>query len=59
MRELLWIDDSIIEVELTANRGDCQSIYGIAREAAAALDESVAPVKLYDKKKLKTKLPII
>lgn len=56
VRELLWIDDSIIEVELTANRGDCQSIYGIAREAAAALDESVAPVKLYDKKETQNQI---
>ena len=47
VKSLLWVDDTIIDVELTANRGDCQSIYGIAREAAAALDESVAPVALY------------
>lgn len=56
VRDLLWIDDSIIEVELTANRGDCQSIYGIAREAAAALDEAVAPVKLYDKKETQNQI---
>lgn len=34
-RELLWLDDVIIDVELTANRSDCQSIIGIAREASA------------------------
>ncbi|MDO4288924.1 MAG: phenylalanine--tRNA ligase subunit beta, partial [Eubacterium sp.] len=47
VKSLLWVDDTIIDVELTANRGDCQSIYGIAREAAAALNEKVAPVELY------------
>jgi phenylalanyl-tRNA synthetase beta chain len=30
-------DDSIIEVELTPNRGDCQSVLGIAREVSAKL----------------------
>ena len=32
VRELFWVDDQIIDIELTANRGDCQSIYGIAKE---------------------------
>lgn len=30
--------DTIIELELTANRGDCLSIYGVARDLSAALD---------------------
>ena len=47
VKSLLWVDDTIIDVELTANRGDCQSIYGIAREAAAALDETIKAVELY------------
>jgi phenylalanyl-tRNA synthetase beta chain len=29
------LNDDIIEIELTANRGDCLSIYGIAREISA------------------------
>ncbi|RUM76457.1 MAG: phenylalanine--tRNA ligase subunit beta, partial [Sulfurovum sp.] len=29
--------DTIIEIELTANRGDCLSIYGVARDLSAAL----------------------
>ena len=29
------LNDEIIEIELTANRGDCLSIYGIARELSA------------------------
>lgn len=32
-----YLDDDIIEIELTANRGDCLSIYGIARELSTAL----------------------
>lgn len=48
IRELMWVDDHIIDLEITANRSDCQSIYGIAREAAAALDEPVAKIDLYD-----------
>ncbi|MEA4804907.1 phenylalanine--tRNA ligase subunit beta [Acetobacterium wieringae] len=47
-RELLWLDDVIIDVELTANRSDCQSIVGIAREAAATLDLPMAEVPVYD-----------
>jgi len=51
VRSLMWVDDAIIDVELTANRSDCQSMYGIAREAAAALDEPVQPIPLYDPQK--------
>jgi len=32
IREYLQLDDSIIELDLTPNRGDCLSITGIARE---------------------------
>ncbi len=32
------IADTIIELELTANRGDCLSVYGVARDLSAALD---------------------
>ncbi|HSA45692.1 MAG TPA: phenylalanine--tRNA ligase subunit beta, partial [Candidatus Competibacteraceae bacterium] len=35
VRELLALDDSIIEIELTPNRGDCLGMEGIAREVAA------------------------
>lgn len=33
--EALALDDTILEVNLTPNRGDCMSVLGIAREAAA------------------------
>ncbi|MEW6202483.1 MAG: phenylalanine--tRNA ligase subunit beta [bacterium] len=35
--DLLGITETVLKFDLTANRGDCLSIFGIAREAAAAL----------------------
>ncbi len=35
--DVLERDDVILEIKLTANRGDCLSHYGIAREVAAAI----------------------
>ncbi|WP_086236844.1 phenylalanine--tRNA ligase subunit beta [Campylobacter porcelli] len=32
------LNDDIIEIELTPNRGDCLSIYGVARDLSAAFD---------------------
>lgn len=32
----LGLDDPVIEINLTPNRGDCASVYGIARDLAAA-----------------------
>jgi phenylalanyl-tRNA synthetase beta chain len=34
---VLGLDDSIVEVEVTPNRGDCMGLLGIAREVAALL----------------------
>lgn len=36
--QVLGVDDSILEVALTPNRGDCLSVIGLAREVAAAFD---------------------
>ncbi len=36
VREALDLDDSILEVNATPNRGDCMSVFGIARDYAAA-----------------------
>lgn len=33
-----YFNDDLIEIELTANRGDCLSIRGVARDLSAALD---------------------
>lgn len=35
VRDLLGLDDVLIEVELTPNRGDCLGMEGVAREVAA------------------------
>ncbi len=36
LREALDLDDTILEVKATPNRGDCMSVFGIARDYAAA-----------------------
>ncbi len=36
-----YFNDEIIELGITANRGDCFSIYGIARELAAGIEKEV------------------
>jgi phenylalanyl-tRNA synthetase beta chain len=36
LREALELDDSVLEVSATPNRGDCMSVFGIARDYAAA-----------------------
>jgi phenylalanyl-tRNA synthetase beta chain len=55
----LGLDDAVLEVELTPNRGDCLSLLGIARDASAMLDTDLhqpAPVEI--KAKHQDKLPI-
>ena len=37
MREVLHLNDVVIDFKITANRPDCQSVLGVAREAAVAL----------------------
>ena len=43
LREYPLLNDDLIEIELTANRGDCLSIRGVARDLCAALDENLKP----------------
>ncbi|MGE0809200.1 MAG: phenylalanine--tRNA ligase subunit beta [Immundisolibacter sp.] len=38
LRDYLQLDDQVIEVELTPNRGDCLGLSGLARELAALTD---------------------
>jgi len=38
LSEFPIFNDSLIELELTANRGDCLSIYGISRDISSALN---------------------
>ncbi|MDN3519616.1 phenylalanine--tRNA ligase subunit beta [Aquisalimonas lutea] len=63
LREWLQLDDSVIEVDLTPNRGDCLGMIGVAREVSAltgvnrvagepapvapSIDETL-PVELHD-----------
>lgn len=41
VKPILGLDDWIFDIAVTANRPDCQSIYGIAREVAAVLDKPI------------------
>ncbi len=38
IRPIVGLDDAVIDFEILANRPDCLSIWGIARESAAVLD---------------------
>ncbi|MBE5955782.1 MAG: phenylalanine--tRNA ligase subunit beta [Lachnospiraceae bacterium] len=39
MRDYLELDDYLFDISITANRPDCQSVIGIAKEVAAALNK--------------------
>ena len=43
LAEVLPIADQVLEFEITSNRPDCLSVYGIAREVSASLDADLAP----------------
>jgi len=47
------VADTIIELELTANRGDCLSVYGVARDLSAALDIEMKPFEYKQEEKMK------
>ena len=47
------MSDTIIELELTANRGDCLSVYGVARDLSAALDIEMQRFEYKQKEKMK------
>ena len=40
VRDVFDLDDNVLEIELTPNRGDCASLLGVARELAALNGES-------------------
>ncbi len=46
LAEILGLDDTILTLKLTANRGDCLSHFGLAREVAAALGVKVRADRL-------------
>jgi len=43
LQDYLPVSETVLELELTSNRPDCFSIYGVAREAAAAARLKLAP----------------
>lgn len=43
VKPIVGLDDCIFDISITANRADCQSVLGIAREVAAILDK---PLKM-------------
>lgn len=47
------IADTVIELELTANRGDCLSVYGVARDLSVALDRPLKPFHYKQEEKMK------
>ena len=47
------VADTIIELELTANRGDCLSVYGVARDLSAALDIDLKQFEYKQAEKMK------
>ncbi|NOX15870.1 MAG: phenylalanine--tRNA ligase subunit beta [Epsilonproteobacteria bacterium] len=46
LSELPLLNDDIIELELTANRGDCLSIHGVARDISVPFNLDVKPVEI-------------
>ncbi len=47
LNQILNFDGDVYQIEITANRGDMLSIYGIARELAAAEYGKLKPINLY------------
>ena len=46
IRKEVGLDDYVIDVAVTSNRQDCNSVYGLAREIAVALGKQVRPLEL-------------
>jgi len=48
LNENPYLNDDLIEIELTANRGDCLSIRGVARDLSAAFDRAIIDYTVTD-----------
>src|SRR5690606_33979714 len=46
LREHLKLDDEILDIDITPNRGDCFSVIGLAREIAAKHGRDLHPPRL-------------
>lgn len=59
IRPVAGIDDWLFDIALTANRPDCMSIYGMAREVAAVLKKPLKPLETgYTAVKTDVKIPV-
>jgi phenylalanyl-tRNA synthetase beta chain len=48
LHEALDLDDTLIEIDLTPNRGDCLGVEGVAREVGTLTRSPVSPVVIED-----------
>lgn len=55
IREVLDLDDTVVEFEITPNRPDCLSIVGMAREIAASFDKKLNPINGKNLKEIENK----
>ncbi len=46
LNSIRYFNDDKIEIELTANRGDCLSIQGVARDISAALNRNLKEIQI-------------
>lgn len=59
IRSIVGLDDWLFDIAVTANRPDCQSVFGIAREVAAILKQPLkTPATDYDAVKTNVKIPV-
>jgi phenylalanyl-tRNA synthetase beta chain len=47
IKTVLGLDEYILDISITANRPDCQCVYGMAREIAALTGKDLKPLDLY------------
>lgn len=46
IKKVLRLDETVLDISVTANRSDCQSVYGMAREVAAVLGKKLKPLNI-------------
>ncbi|SVE29055.1 uncharacterized protein METZ01_LOCUS481909, partial [marine metagenome] len=58
--EYLSLDDIVVDIDLTPDRGDCLSMLGLAREIAAIRGKTVKKVQIHSQKaKVSRKIPML